>query len=109
MTENKKDEMVHFFWDIASENNELKKNLGRVVCDFKLRHAIQEISKMIKNRPTFMIENSTPKVEKVTRDISEWRDWGVPIEIFYTNQLKHSEDLWINILDWAQKPIMKVI
>ena len=35
---------------------------------------------MVKNRPTFIVESSTPKVEKVTRAIPEWSDSGAPIE-----------------------------
>ena len=37
---------------------------------------------MVKNRPTFIVENAaTPKVKKVSRAIPEWSDSGAPIEV----------------------------
>ena len=35
---------------------------------------------MVKSRPTFTVQNATPKFEKVTRAVREWSDSGSPIE-----------------------------
>ena len=35
---------------------------------------------MVKNRPTFIVENATPKVEKGIRAIKEWSDSGALME-----------------------------
>ena len=69
--ENKKEETVRFYLDIASETQRVINRIsGRVVRQFEPKRAIEEINEMVKNRPTFIVENAaTPKVEKVTRAI----------------------------------------
>ena len=80
--ENKKEETVRFYLDIASETQRVINRIsGRVVRQFEPKRAIEEINEMVKNRPTFIVENTaTPKVEKVTRAIPQWSDSGMPIE-----------------------------
>ena len=72
--ENKKEETVQFYLDIASETQRVINRIsGRVVRQFEPKRAIEEINEMVKNRPTFIVENAaTPKVEKVTRAIPQW-------------------------------------
>ena len=36
---------------------------------------------MVKKRPTFVVENPTPKIEKVVRAIPQWADSGEPIAV----------------------------
>ena len=47
--------------------------------DFQPKRAIQEINEMVQNRPTFIVENPTEKVEKVTHVIPQWADFDAPI------------------------------
>ena len=63
--ESKKEEMVRFYLDIASETQRVTNRLShRVAREFEPKRAIEEINKMVKNRPTFIVENDTPKIEK---------------------------------------------
>ena len=82
LPENKKEETVRFYLDIASETQRVINRIsGRVVRQFEPKRAIEEINEIVKNRPTFIVENTaTPKVEKVTRAIPQWSDSGPPIE-----------------------------
>ena len=81
ISESKKDKMIHFYLDIAAESQRVSnRRAGRVVRKFKPKRAIQDFDEMIKNKPTFIAENATPKIEKVVRAISQWSDSGEPIE-----------------------------
>ena len=67
LSESKKEETVRFYLDIASETQRVINRLsGRVVREFEPKRAIEEIYEMVKNRPTFIVENVTPRDEKVT-------------------------------------------
>ena len=79
--ESKKAEMVRFYLDIAAESQRVSNRIaGRVVREFEPKRAIQDFDEMIKNKPTFIVENDTPKIEKVVRAIPQWSDSGEPIE-----------------------------
>ena len=78
--QNKKEEMIRFYLDIASESQRVQNRIaGRVVRDFEPKKAIEEFNEMIQKRPTFIVENATPKIEKVVRAIPQWADSGEPI------------------------------
>ena len=71
--ESKKAEMVRFYLDIAAESQRVSNRIaGRVVREFEPKRAIQDFDEMIKNKPTFIVENDTPKIEKVVRAIPQW-------------------------------------
>ena len=81
ITESKKQEMIRFYLDLAAESQRIQNRIsGRVVRDFEPKRAIEEINEIVKNRPTFIVENPTPKIEKVVRAIPQWSDSGEPIE-----------------------------
>ena len=76
ISESKKEEMVRFYLDIASETQRVINRLsGRVVREFEPKRAIEEINEMVKNGPAFIVENGTPKVEKITRAIRVWEGY----------------------------------
>ena len=81
ITDSKKQEMIRFYLDIAAESQRIQNRIsGRVVREFEPKRAIEEINEIVKNRPTFIAENATPKIEKVVRAIPQWSDSGEPIE-----------------------------
>ena len=81
ITASKNQEMIRFYLDIAAESQRIQNRIsGRVVREFEPKRAIEEINEIVKNRPTFIVENATPKIEKVVRAIPQWSDSGEPIE-----------------------------
>ena len=68
--------MIRFYLDLAAESQRIQNRIsGRVVRDFEPKRAIEEINEIVKNRPTFIVENPTPKIEKVVRAIPQWTKW----------------------------------